>query len=156
MNIMRQNSMLAIMTLGMTVVILSVDLSVGALVALGGVVAAMLAGQGPRGIVGGIASATLLGVVNGLLVSRAGSSRSLLRYSPRALRAGWHHRGEVDCGIIGSLGTCLAGQGFIGPIPVPVHGCAPVFRSLVHAAQEPIRVAHVRGRRQRGGLPSWA
>lgn len=39
MNIMRQNSMLALVALGMTVVILSggIDLSVGALVALGGV-----------------------------------------------------------------------------------------------------------------------
>lgn len=46
MNIMRQNSMLAIVALGMTVVILSggIDLSVGSLVALGGVVAAMLVG----------------------------------------------------------------------------------------------------------------
>lgn len=44
----------------------------GALVALGGVVAAMLAGQGSlMAIVGGIASTTLFGVVNGLFVSRA-------------------------------------------------------------------------------------
>src|SRR4028119_1550501 len=73
MNIMRQNSMLAIVALGMTIVILSdgIDLSVGGLVALGGVVAAMLAPQGSFiAIFGGIASTTLLGMVNGLLVSR--------------------------------------------------------------------------------------
>jgi len=109
MNIMRQNSMLAIVTLGMTVVIRGIDLSVGALVALGGVVAAMLAGQGAVAIVGGIASATLLGVVRSSRVLQA----TLLRYSPRVLRlAGWHHREEVDCGGIIGITTLfgLAGH----------------------------------------------
>jgi len=153
MNIMRQNSMLAIMTLGMTVVILSGE-STLSVVALGGVVAAMLAGQSswqssaalqrhlarcgkrssrvPRELQPFVVTLFTARLLRGLALA---SPRSRLRYhrQPRDL-FGW--------------------AGFIGPIPVPVFMVAPVFRSLVHAAQEPIRVAHVRGRRQRGGLPA--
>ena len=47
-NVLRQNSMLGLVALGMTFVILTggIDLSVGSLVAVAGVVAASLAGQG--------------------------------------------------------------------------------------------------------------
>src|SRR5918993_5958094 len=47
-NVLRQNSMLGLVALGMTFVILTggIDLSVGSFVAVAGVVAAQLAGQG--------------------------------------------------------------------------------------------------------------
>lgn len=73
-NVLRQNSMLGLVALGMTFVILSggIDLSVGALLAVAGVVAATLA---PRGAVvavaGGVGAATLLGVANGVLITKA-------------------------------------------------------------------------------------
>ena len=72
-NVLRQNSMLGLVALGMTFVILSggIDLSVGALLAVAGVVAAMLAGRGaPVAIVGGIGAATLLGAINGILIAK--------------------------------------------------------------------------------------
>jgi ribose transport system permease protein len=126
MNIMRQNSMLAIMTLGMTVVILSggIDLSVGALVALGGVVAAMLAGQGSLvAIVGGIASATLLGMVNGLLVSRARLQPFVVTlFTASAARGLALSITEEKSIAVSSAASGLVwlGRGFIGWVPVPV------------------------------------
>ena len=73
-NVLRQNSMLGLVALGMTFVILSggIDLSVGALFAVAGVVAAMLATFGAVvAVAGGVCAATLLGLVNGLLIARA-------------------------------------------------------------------------------------
>jgi len=148
MNIMRQNSMLAIVTLGMTVVILSGEsISPWAPSLLWAASSNARRTGSLVAIVGGIASATLLGVVNGLRVPREAPAVRCYVIHRRALRGAGISPRKVDCGII-SLGTCLAGQGFMVPSLSPCYGCAPVFRSLVHAAQEPIRVAHVRGRRQ--------
>ncbi|RCJ36830.1 hypothetical protein A6769_15140 [Nostoc punctiforme NIES-2108] len=126
MNIMRQNSMLAIVALGMTIVILSggIDLSVGSLVALGGVVAAMLAGQGSFvAIAGGIASTTLLGVVNGLLVSRARLQPFVVTLftasAARGLALSITQERSIAVSSTAS-GFVWLGRGFIGWIPVPV------------------------------------
>jgi ribose transport system permease protein len=126
MNIMRQNSMLAIVALGMTIVILSggIDLSVGALVALGGVVAAMLAGQTNLvAIVGGIASATLLGMVNGLLVSRTRLQPFVVTLftasAARGLALSITQEKSIAVSSTAS-GLVWLGRGFIGPVPVPV------------------------------------
>ncbi len=73
-NVLRQNSMLGFVALGMTFVILTggIDLSVGALLAVSGVVAAYLASLGiVVAVVGGVAAAALLGTVNGLLITKA-------------------------------------------------------------------------------------
>lgn len=126
MNIMRQNSMLAIVALGMTVTILSggIDLSVGALVALGGVVAAMVAPQGSLiAIVGGIASTALLGVVNGLLVSRARLQPFVVTlFTASAARGLALSLTEEKSIAVSSKASGLVwlGRGFIGPVPVPV------------------------------------
>ncbi|MBW4603083.1 MAG: ABC transporter permease [Calothrix sp. FI2-JRJ7] len=126
MNIMRQNSMLALVALGMTIVILSggIDLSVGALVALGGVVAAMLAGQGSFvAIIGGITSATLFGLVNGLLVSRARIQPFVVTLftasAARGLALSITEEKSIAVSETAS-GLVWLGRGFIGPIPVPV------------------------------------
>jgi ribose/xylose/arabinose/galactoside ABC-type transport system permease subunit len=73
-NVLRQNSMLGFVALGMTFVILTggIDLSVGALLAVAGVVAAYLAGQGVViAVLGGVAAAAMLGTINGLLITKA-------------------------------------------------------------------------------------
>src|SRR5215213_8162841 len=73
-NVLRQNSMLGLVALGMTFVILTggIDLSVGSLVAVAGVTAA---GAAERGLVAallaGVGIATALGLVNGLVIARA-------------------------------------------------------------------------------------
>lgn len=73
-NVLRQNSMIALVALGMTLVILTggIDLSVGSLVAVAGVVAASLSGQNfIVAVLAGVGAATLLGLINGLVIAKA-------------------------------------------------------------------------------------
>jgi ribose transport system permease protein len=73
-NVLRQNSMLGLVALGMTFVILTggIDLSVGSLVAVAGVVAASVAGQGVLvAVAAGAGVATALGLLNGLVIAKA-------------------------------------------------------------------------------------
>src|SRR5215213_5269421 len=73
-NVLRQNSMLGLVALGMTFVILTggIDLSVGSLVAAAGVTAAGLADRGLLvALLAGVGFATALGLVNGLVIARA-------------------------------------------------------------------------------------
>src|SRR5918997_5811500 len=74
LNILRQNSMVGLIALGMTFVILTggIDLSVGSLYAVASVVAASLAGQGLAiALLAGVAAAAALGVVNGIVIAKA-------------------------------------------------------------------------------------
>ena len=74
LNVLRQNSMVGLLALGMTFVILTggVDLSVGSLLAVAGVAAASLSANGTTSAaLVGIALAALLGLVNGLLIAKA-------------------------------------------------------------------------------------
>src|SRR3954454_21585500 len=69
LNVLRQNSMVGLLALGMTFVILTggIDLSVGSLLAAAGVTAATLAGRGTVVALGaGVAVAALIGVLNGV------------------------------------------------------------------------------------------
>ncbi|MDT7543102.1 MAG: galactofuranose transport system permease protein [Acidobacteriota bacterium] len=73
-NVLRQNSMLGLVALGMTFVILTggIDLSVGSLLAVAGVVAAHLAGHGLFvALIAGVALSALLGLANGVIIARA-------------------------------------------------------------------------------------
>jgi ribose/xylose/arabinose/galactoside ABC-type transport system permease subunit len=73
-NVLRQNSMLGLVALGMTFVILTggIDLSVGSLLAVAGVVAAHLAGRGLFvALVASVALTALLGLANGVIIARA-------------------------------------------------------------------------------------
>ncbi len=74
-NVLRQNAFPAVIAAGMTFVILTggIDLSVGSVVALSGVLCADAIAQGwgvPAGIAVGLATGVLVGVVNGLVVTR--------------------------------------------------------------------------------------
>lgn len=74
LNVLRQNSMLGLVALGMTFVILTggIDLSVGALLAVAGVVAARLSPQGAApALAAGVGTALGLGILNGVLITRA-------------------------------------------------------------------------------------
>ncbi len=74
LNVLRQNSMLGLVALGMTMVILTggIDLSVGSVLAIGGITAAYLSSYGTlAAVAGGLAAGTLLGIINGVLITRA-------------------------------------------------------------------------------------
>jgi ribose/xylose/arabinose/galactoside ABC-type transport system permease subunit len=125
-NVLRQNSMLGLVALGMTFVILTggIDLSVGALLAVGGVVAARLAPYGSLvAIGGGVGVATLLGVVNGLLITKARIQPFIVTLAMliAARGAALAATGEQSVSISrAAAGLVWLGRGQIGPVPVPV------------------------------------
>lgn len=75
LNVFIDNGFLLVVAVGMTFVILSggIDLSVGSVVALGGVLAAQQSGHGLLfGLVVGVAAGAGVGLVNGLLIAKVG------------------------------------------------------------------------------------
>jgi galactofuranose transport system permease protein len=73
-NVLRQNSTLALVALGMTFVILTggIDLSVGSIVAVAAVASAVFAGRGWLvAVVAGVAFGTAVGLINGLVIAKA-------------------------------------------------------------------------------------
>src|SRR5918997_429990 len=73
-NVLRQNSMVGLVALGMTFVILTggIDLSVGSILAVAGVVAASLSGRGLLvALVAGVGVAAALGLINGVVIAKA-------------------------------------------------------------------------------------
>jgi ribose transport system permease protein len=125
-NVLRQNSMLGFVALGMTFVILSggIDLSVGALLAVAGVVAAMLAPHGAViAIVGGIGAATLLGVLNGLLITKARIQPFIVTLAMliAARGAALAATNEQSVSVTSAAaGLTWLGRGSVGPVPTPI------------------------------------
>ena len=133
LNVLRQNSMLGLVALGMTFVILTggIDLSVGALLAVAGVVAATLSPQGALvAVTGGIVAAAVLGLVNGLVIAKARiqpfivTLAMLIAARGAALAVTAEQSVPVDRA---ATGITWLGRGTIGPIPVPVVICALAY-----------------------------
>jgi ribose/xylose/arabinose/galactoside ABC-type transport system permease subunit len=126
LNVLRQNSMLGLVALGMTFVILTggIDLSVGAILAVAGVVAAKLASQGSlAGVVGGIAAAALLGLVNGILITKVRIQPFIVTLAMMiaARGAALAATGEQSVSLpAGATAIAWLGRGSVGPVPVPV------------------------------------
>lgn len=73
LNVVAQNSMVGLIALGMTFVILTggIDLSVGSLLAVGGVISAVLAGNNFfLVLIAAVGATTLLGLINGLVIAK--------------------------------------------------------------------------------------
>jgi len=126
LNVLRQNSMLGLVALGMTFVILTagIDLSVGSLMAVAGVVAASLAGQGVLiSVVAAVGLTMLLGLVNGAVIAKARIQPFIVTLAMMIAARGLAlaYTGEKSIGISrASEGLTWLGRGFIGPLPVPV------------------------------------
>ncbi|WP_439629993.1 ABC transporter permease [Gemmata sp.] len=125
-NVLRQNSMAGLLALGMGLAILSggLDLSLGALLAVGAVVAATLSPHGAAAAVAGaVAAAGALGVVNGLLVAVARVQPFIatlaVNMAARGALLAWTAEQSVrvarDAADLNWLG-----RGWVGPVPVPV------------------------------------
>lgn len=125
-NVLRQNSMMGFVALGMTFVILGggIDLSVGALVAVAGVAAAYLAGHGAIvAVVGGVGSAAVLGIINGLLITKARiqpfiTTLAMLIGARGAALAATHEQSILV--PAGADALTSLGRGSIGFVPVPI------------------------------------
>jgi galactofuranose transport system permease protein len=126
LNVIRQNSMLGLVALGMTFVILSggIDLSVGSLLAVAGVIASNLAGRGSlAAVLAGVGAATLLGLVNGLVIAKARIQPFVVTLAMMIAARGMALASTGEQSVrIDKLaeGFTWLGRGLIGPIPVPV------------------------------------
>jgi galactofuranose transport system permease protein len=126
LNVLRQNSMLGLVALGMTFVILTggIDLSVGSLLAVAGVVAANLAGRGILvAVLAGIAFTTALGLINGLVIAKARIQPFIvtlaMMIAARGLALAATGEESVRVDRLSENFTWL-GQGKLGPVPIPV------------------------------------
>lgn len=131
-NVLRQNSVIGLVALGMTFVILTggIDLSVGSLLAVAGVVAAELAGRGTFiAVVAGIGFATLLGLVNGIVIAKARMQPFIvtlaMMIAARGMALAYTNENSVRIEAMPDVFREL-GRGswqllpFLGPVPVPI------------------------------------
>lgn len=125
--IARQVSMLGIASIGMTFVILiaGIDLSVGSIITLVNIVAAYLMVN--RGfsmtvaVVLALLLAVMVGVLNGFLVSTIGISAIIATFATQIVFAGASYLISGGTPIYGfDERFKVIGQGYLGPIPVPV------------------------------------
>jgi len=126
LNIVRQNSMVGLVALGMTFVILTggIDLSVGAVLAVAGVAAVYFAKFGTlAAIAAGVGVAALIGLVNGLLIAKARIQPFIttlaMMIAARGLALAATGENSIPLAP-GASGLAWLGRGEIGPLPVPV------------------------------------
>jgi galactofuranose transport system permease protein len=126
LNVVAQNSMVGLIALGMTFVILTggIDLSVGSLLAVGGVIAATLAGQSFAVIfIAAVGATALLGLVNGLVIARVRIQPFIvtlaMMIAARGMALRVAHEKPVEIRNM-SAGFRWLWQGTIGPLPVPI------------------------------------
>lgn len=125
--IARQVSMLGIASIGMTFVILiaGIDLSVGSIITLVNIIAAYLMVDRGFSMVGAVAVslaiAVLVGTLNGFLVSTIGISAIIATFTTQIVFEGASYLISGGTPIYGfDERFKVIGQGYVGPIPVPV------------------------------------
>lgn len=125
-SILRQVSIIGIIAAGQTLVIITagIDLSVGSIVALAGIVSAMTAlgtESAILGIAAGLLTGTLIGLFNGVLISKLKLTPFIVTLASMTLFAGFALVvSEGNPIIVSEPLFKFIGQGYIGPIPFPV------------------------------------
>ena len=126
-NIGAQTAVVAVIAIGMTLVIITagIDLSVGSVSALSGVMGAMmmvdLGLPWPLAVLGGTLVGAAAGLVNGLLVSVAGLAPFIATLGMLTVARGLVYIITKAQAIFGAPDSFrLLGQGVIGPIPIPI------------------------------------
>ena len=127
LTLLRQVSMYGIASIGMTFVIMlgDIDLSTGTIISFVNIICAyMMVNMGINPVIAvliSIAAATLIGVLNGFMVSTVGIPAIIATYATQTAFMGL---ALIICGgmpISGfSQGFAMIGQGYIGIIPIPV------------------------------------
>jgi ribose transport system permease protein len=126
-SVMRSFSLTAIMAVGMTMVIITggIDLSVGSLMGLSGLLTAMMIQAGlpvELAVVGGLLSGCGLGLANGLMITKLRlppfiatlGMLSMARGAMYWITHGWPITLSIKHPFL------ALGQGYVGPVPVPV------------------------------------
>ena len=126
-NIGAQTAVVAVIAIGMTLVIITagIDLSVGSVAALAGVLGVMMMSQAglpvPVAILGGTLVGAICGLVNGLLVSVAGLNPFIATLGMLTVARGLTYIFTNAVAVFGAPNSFrLLGQGVIGPIPIPI------------------------------------
>ena len=159
-------SVLALLAIGQTFVILTggIDLSVGSVLALSGVVAAKMVQGNPDmfvpAIIGGVGVGLICGLINGTLVAYARVPSFIVTLGMMTSASGLAYyisNGSPVSNLpknylsISTLNLATEG-GFQLKIPV-VLMVIGVRRGMAHPDQDGLRHAHLRRGRQRDGLP---
>lgn len=126
-NIMRQVSMYGIASVGMTFVILigGIDLSTGSIITFVNVICAYLMVNGNLGMVAAVAISLclsiLIGILNGALVSSIGIPAIIATFATQTIFEGWAYLQSGGTPVYGfDERFKVIGQGYLGPVPVPV------------------------------------
>jgi ribose transport system permease protein len=126
-NIGSQTAVVAVIAIGMTLVIITagIDLSVGSVAALSGVLGVMMMSQAglpvPLAILGGTLVGATCGLVNGLLVSVAGLNPFIATLGMLTVARGLTFIFTNAVAVFGAPNSFrLLGQGVIGPIPISI------------------------------------
>lgn len=125
-NILRQISMLVIITIGMSIVLISggIDLSVGAQLSAVGVISATLIYNNFNPLLAcliGVAFATIVGFLNGLFISTTRVPPLIATLATMQLLSGVGFIVSSGRNIYGLPDSVkFLGQGYIGVIPVPI------------------------------------
>jgi simple sugar transport system permease protein/ribose transport system permease protein len=124
-NVLLQVSTVVLVAVGMTLVIATggIDLSVGSVMAIAGAVSAVLLDRGVIvAVVGGLAAATLVGVLNGTLIATMRVQPIVVTLATliagRGLAQVISHEGELV--TISDPAFATLGRGYLGPVPVQV------------------------------------
>jgi ribose transport system permease protein len=127
LNILRQISMLAIISTGLTFCMVTgdFDLGLGSLGSLAGVATVSLLVKGyPTivGVLGGLAAAGVFGLANALLVTRVGISSFISTLAAGSVATGVTFLYTQGQAIYGTMPEAFAfiGRGYVGAIPAPV------------------------------------
>jgi len=127
LNIFEQNAVLGIIACGMAFMIIigGFDLSVGSTAAIAGVVAALILRDNPGGflfaVLAGLGVGALIGLCNGLLISKVGINPFITTLGMMVIIRGLVFvitKGNTIFGF--PLEYNVIGMGFWGPIPVPM------------------------------------
>lgn len=126
-NIGIQSAVVAIIAIGMTIVIITagIDLSVGSVAALSGVLGALLVVQHGvpiyLAIIGGTVIGSIAGLVNGLLVTRAGMAPFIATLGMLSVARGLVYIVTGSVAVSGAPPDFkMLGQGRLGALPIPI------------------------------------
>lgn len=162
MGVFRSFSLVAIMSIGMVMVIITggIDLSVGSVLGLSSLITAMLFQAGMPTVVcvaGGLATGVVFGLVNGLLVTGIGLPPFIATLGTLSIGRGLMY--IITHGVPLTPDTpdsfATIGQGYLGLVPVPVVimlGLAVVFSVLMRSTRFGRHVYAVGGNEQAARL----
>ncbi|GHT86306.1 ribose ABC transporter permease [Bacteroidia bacterium] len=124
-NILRQSSVLGLVSIGMTVVIIagSIDLSIGMMLGFSGAIAIKMADNLLMAMVVTLLASVVIGLVNGLLISRLKLPPMITTISMNFLLRGviFILNGPSAVSVSGKAASFkILGQGYLFGIPVPI------------------------------------